>query len=660
MKKLNSSNTITHIILNNMYPKKLFHSPWDSIRVVIGLFITILVGFILKNPDLLSILTVGAFLSGVLILIPHHSNRALVGISNSVLLVLSFFIGALLHNHTVILYILFFIFLVISGLLRKVGPAIAIKGLILTIFLLASAQMSTNLKLGMTLTIGIAFGSLIILICQLLPPYANKFAYEKQCISDVFNQLSIDAYSLTNKKRNTKAYLSAIHLSRNSLDSLDKNSRYNINFLVSLVTKAEIIEDFFNFIYLQNIHNIQIEELKDIGNILKNISAKLNDKNNKEFLFESEFKSIFTILNKYNFNTEKNIENKLKQFSNSPKNSNNIFKVLLNEINFKSPTFIQALRLAIFVIIATIIGNLFNYFPSISIPGHGFWVSLTTAIVLFPDYLDTFTRSIERTIGTIIGALLGFGISLIPLGLLGHSIIVFILLCGYILFRSSGQAWIMIWIVAWLCNLSVLHNVAIPRGIDTIVGCIIALIACIIWPTWNTNKIDKLLANWITIQRKYIGYIITSSSTQLDKISSLRHKSNLSHQQLEVNINKAEYEPVFSNSKWNTKDLEQLKSITTNITYQVSSLNIAMNSIHSVDFNIENLSQKLDSCMKDLSEFILVGNVNEVEYNIENLKLDINAETLPLSLKENLKNLILDIDALKCIVQSIYLKNPKE
>ena len=103
MKKHNSQNTITNIVLNNIHPKKLFHAPWDGLRVVIGIFIAILTGFILKNPDLQALLSVGAFLSGVLILIPHHSNRALVGISNSFLLILAFFIGALLHGEPALL-----------------------------------------------------------------------------------------------------------------------------------------------------------------------------------------------------------------------------------------------------------------------------------------------------------------------------------------------------------------------------------------------------------------------------------------------------------------------------------------------------------------------------------------------------------------------------
>lgn len=665
MTKHNSQNTITNIIFNNMHPKKLFHAPWDSLRVVIGIFIAILVGFILKNPDLQALLAVGSFLAGILILIPHHSNRALVGISNSFLLILAFFTGALLHSDTVLLYVIFFVLIFISGLLRKIGIAIGIKALILSIFVLASAQMSPDLKTGMTISFGIGAGVLITLICQILPPYTNKFTYEKQCLSNVFKQLALDAHSLVNKKRNTSAYLGAIHLSRNSLDSLDKNSKYNINFLFELVAKAEIIEDCFNFIYLNGIHNSQEKELKEIENSLIDISNKLNNKNNKNFSFEHELKNIFAHLNKYNFNEEISSKSEFNQLLNSPKASKNIIKLLLDELNFKSPIFIQSIRLSIFVMVATVAGDLLNYFPSISVPGHGFWIPLTTAIVLFPDYVDTFTRSIERTLGTITGAIVGYLISLLPLGLLGHSIITLILLCGYIFFRSSGQAWIMFWIVAWLCNLSVLHHVAVPRAVDTIIGSILALIACVIWPTWNTNKIDKLLANWVKLQGQYIQGIITlnlnSNSFKPSKLNVIRHKSNLTHQQLLGNIKKAKFEPVFSNSKWNNAALDELTSLITDITYKVSSLNVTLEKVDSKNSNINEFAEKLNSSMECLSEFIIgsTTKISQYEYNIENLKADINEEKLSPAFKENLKTLISDIEILDSTIKLIHLPQEK-
>lgn len=305
--------------------------------------------------------------------------------------------------------------------------------------------------------------------------------------------------------------------------------------------------------------------------------------------------------------------------------------------------------------IATILGNVLNLIPIISMPDHGFWVPLTTAIILFPDYVDVFSKGIERSLGTIIGALFGVILSFIPLGLVGHSILVFVLLVGYIFFRFSGQAWIMFWITAWLCNIGVLTHVAIPRSIYTIVGAIIALIACVVWPTWNTNKIDTLLSSWIKIQEKYINAItnISNNKTENIKLTTIRHKSNLLYQQLITKLNKASFEPVFEKSKWNNEDLPQLVNAITSMNYTISSLTIIDKNNADINDIIKEIALALDS----LNDFILSKNSKEIQlkYNIENFNLDIDNKNFNFQLKESLKSLISDIIIIEHIMNTLNL-----
>lgn len=646
----NNFSRISNIIVKNVRPKKFLPEPTDSIPVIIGIFIALLVGFLLKNSVLQALLTVGAFLAGILILIPHHSSRRAVTISNSVLLILAFFAGAFLHNQKIILYIIFFVLIFFSGLLRKINLAISIRALILSIFVLASAQMATTFKMGMLISFSVAGGVIITALCQLIPPYKNRFLAQKTTVANVFKQLTIDANLLIEGKRNTKAYLGAIHMARNNLEKLNKSARYNVGFLFQLIVKVEIIADALNLIYLNE--EGQRESLEKISNCLGEISESLVNNSKKDFIFQSQFNEIFEELNRYSFSIDNSLKEELvNELVITEKE--NVIKSILKELNIKSPIFIEALRLAIFVMIATIAGNILGYFPSLSVADHGFWVPLTTAIVLFPDYLDTFTRGIERSLGTIIGAILGFLLSLLPLGLLGHSIMVFILLAGYVAFRTSGQAWIMFWVVAWLCNIGVLKNVAIPRSIDTIIGAIIALIACVIWPAWNTNKIDKLLSGWIKEQGKYLKSIANyfkdkEGKEQLEVINS-RHKSNVIYQQLITNINKASYEPVFSNSKWNNENLNRIVPIITDIGCKVSTLNIEKSNI-----NLRAVSEKVSLTMEALGNLIMEKTHNELsyKYTIENLKLDLINESLKPENKKILNNLILDLDKLEKIIKS--------
>ncbi|MGL5616455.1 MAG: FUSC family protein [Sarcina sp.] len=647
----NNSARISNIIIKNVRPKKFLPEPGDSIPVIIGIFIALLVGFLLKNSALQALLTVGAFLSGVLILIPHHSSRKVVTISNSVLLILAFFAGAFLHNQKVILYIIFFVLIFFAGLLRKINLAISIRALILSIFVLASAQMATSFKMGMTISFSVAGGVIITALCQLIPPYKNRFLVQRTSVANVFKQLAVDTNSLIEGKRNSNAYLASVHMARTNLEKLNKGARYNVGFLFQLIVKAEIIEDGLNLIFLNG--EGRKESLEKISKYLEGISEKLTEKNNKDFVFKYEFDNLFEELNSYSFS----IDNYLKEESLEDiviTEKENVIKSILQELNIKSPIFIGALRLSIFVMIATIAGNILGYFPMLSVADHGFWVPLTTAIVLFPDYLDTFTRGVERSLGTIVGAILGFLLSLLPLGLLGHSIMVFILLAGYVAFRTSGQAWIMFWIVAWLCNIGVLKNVAIPRSIDTIVGAIIALVACLIWPAWNTNKIDKLLSGWIKEQGRYLksiaNYFKDSEGKEKVEVRNSRRKADGIYQQLITIINKAGYEPVFSNSKWNNENLNKVIPIITDISYKISSLNI-----EKTNMKFRAISEKVSLTMESLESLIMEKAPNELsyKYSLENLKLDINNEALKLENKKILDNLILDLEKLEKIIKEI-------
>ncbi|MGG7079505.1 FUSC family protein [Clostridium sardiniense] len=647
----NNSSRISNIVLKNIRPKKFLPEPGDSIPVIIGIFIAILIGFLLKNPALQDLLTVGAFLSGVLILIPHHSTRRTVTISNSFLLILAFFAGAFLHNQKIILYIIFFVLIFFSSLLRKINSAIAIRALILSTFVLASAQMSTTFKVGIYISFSIAAGVLIIAICQLIPPYKNRFLKQKVTVAKVFKELSIDANLLLEGERNTKAYIESIHMARNILEKLNKNARYNVDFLFELIVRAEIIEDSLNSVYLKE--NLNKESLNKISEALGKIAENLAKKENKELTFQSYFNEIFKELNNYGLNVDYSLKENLVEERIS-KEKENVIKSVLKEINIKSPIFIQALRLAIFVMVATVAGNILEYFPSISIENHGFWVSLTTALVLFPDYVDTFNRGIERSLGTIVGAIVGFLLSLLPLGLLGHSIMIFILLAGYVVFRTSGQVWIMFWIVAWICNLEVLKNAPISRSIDTIVGAVIALIACLIWPTWSTNKIDKLLSSWIKEQGKYVSSIANFFKERVGEekveVRNSRHKSNHIYQQLITNINKASYEPIFLKSKWNNENLTKIVPIITDISYKISSLNIEKSNI-----NLRAIFERISLTMESLGNLIIEKATNELsyQYSIENLKVDVANESLKVENKKILNNLILDLEKLEQIIKEI-------
>src|SRR5690606_13658708 len=80
--------------------------------------------------------------------------------------------------------------------------------------------------------------------------------------------------------------------------------------------------------------------------------------------------------------------------------------VLTENFNLRSPIFKHSLRIAVMTIIGYGVGMVFSL-------QNPYWILLTLIVIMRPTFGLTKTRSIERTIGTLIGGALAVGIILI-------------------------------------------------------------------------------------------------------------------------------------------------------------------------------------------------------------------------------------------------------
>jgi uncharacterized membrane protein YccC len=123
-----------------------------------------------------------------------------------------------------------------------------------------------------------------------------------------------------------------------------------------------------------------------------------------------------------------------------------------------------------------------------------YWVVLTVAIVLKPDYGSVFARAVQRAIGTLVGAVLGAAILavvpygpwlLVPFGVLAA-------LLPYGKSRNFGLAATFLTpLVVLLIDLQNLTGwrLAVDRLVDTLVACaVVLLIGYAPWPSsWKAN-----------------------------------------------------------------------------------------------------------------------------------------------------------------------------
>jgi uncharacterized membrane protein YccC len=167
----------------------------------------------------------------------------------------------------------------------------------------------------------------------------------------------------------------------------------------------------------------------------------------------------------------------------------------------------HALRLALVAAIAEIIAQ------ATDLP-HGYWIVLTIFIVLRPDYSSTLYRGLQRAAGTAVGAGLGVATVLLAKVSLGALIagIAVSLLAAYAVFTVNYLLYAVFltdFVVILLDLLGLPPDpTAVARLIGTGIGTGLAIIAYLVWPTWEGTSAGEKFARLITTQSRYASALL--------------------------------------------------------------------------------------------------------------------------------------------------------
>ena len=179
------------------------------------------------------------------------------------------------------------------------------------------------------------------------------------------------------------------------------------------------------------------------------------------------------------------------------------FDVLIENFNLRSPIFKHSLRLAVMTIIGYGVGMVFSL-------QNPYWILLTLIVIMRPTFGLTKTRSIERTIGTLIGGALAAAIILITQNTTVYAILAIVtLVIAYSMVQRNYKA------TATFITLSVvfiyallqpdIFNVIQYRVVDTLIGAGLATLGnLLLWPAWEIHGIQKTLLETIIANRVYL------------------------------------------------------------------------------------------------------------------------------------------------------------
>lgn len=207
----------------------------------------------------------------------------------------------------------------------------------------------------------------------------------------------------------------------------------------------------------------------------------------------------------------------------------------------------HAIRLGVTLAVAT---ALYHVLPL----ERGYWVPLTVLLVLKPDFSTTFSRGVARSLGTVLGALMTTLViaklaptptTLIVLDTIAAFISFSLLNVNYALFSSFITA-VVIFLLAFI-NTQALTNIA-GRLLDTLIGGVLALLAYVLWPTWEHTQVRDTVALYIEALSRFLTTTLQAygdpSYTDLASLQQDRKEARLARSNAESSIGRLQKEPV--------------------------------------------------------------------------------------------------------------------
>jgi uncharacterized membrane protein YccC len=174
-----------------------------------------------------------------------------------------------------------------------------------------------------------------------------------------------------------------------------------------------------------------------------------------------------------------------------------------------------------------------------------YWLPMTVAIVLKPDFTTTFTRGFLRIAGTLAGA--GIATALFHVVTATAALEVVLIVVFVFILRCFGGANYGIFTTALTGYIVLLFalggqrpgDIIRERALHTLLGGGLALAAYALWPTWERTQIGETLANMLDCYRDYFRAVHDRSPD----VQRIRPEGRLARSNAEAALDRFAAEP---------------------------------------------------------------------------------------------------------------------
>jgi uncharacterized membrane protein YccC len=226
--------------------------------------------------------------------------------------------------------------------------------------------------------------------------------------------------------------------------------------------------------------------------------------------------------------------------------------VLAASLRPDSAIFRHAVRLAVCIVAGELLARGLNW-------QRPYWVPMTIALVLKPDFATTFSRGLLRLLGTLVGLIVATalfrGVHPQP-GLQIAFLAVFAFLArAYGAANYGILATAITGLVVFLFAVAGVSpgEVVVARGWNTLAGGVIALLAYWLWPTWERTQAPEALARMLDAYGAYFravcdGYLKGEEAVN-EALDRTRLAARMARSNLEASVARMRAEPGDSDER---------------------------------------------------------------------------------------------------------------
>ncbi len=186
-----------------------------------------------------------------------------------------------------------------------------------------------------------------------------------------------------------------------------------------------------------------------------------------------------------------------------------VLRATHRELHRDSPVLRHAVRLAAVASLGYLLGSVLPL-------GHGYWVPLTSVMVMRPDFHQTYARAVARFAGTLVGVALATGVVQLahPDAYLSGGLAVVSVALTYLLMRTGyvvSQSFTAAYVVFLLgMGGEEWHQTVRDRALLTLLGGVLAMLAYVVFPAWETPRLLDRMADLLAATGRYAAVVVGS------------------------------------------------------------------------------------------------------------------------------------------------------